>query len=84
MESIDGLTRILELGISGILTAVLWTLWHEFKEQNKFIRETLIQGSAERKLLSRAMGIDTITLKEESDRIRAEMAAELERREKVA
>lgn len=73
MEQIDIIARVLDLGATGVLAAVLWQLWREFKEQNKFIRDLILQGEAERRVLARHAGLDTITLKAEAAAIRERM-----------
>lgn len=73
MESIGLLTQLAQLGATGILLVILYFLWQEFKEQNKFIREQLIQSEAERKVMAQHIGLSTQSLKAEAAQVRREM-----------
>jgi hypothetical protein len=76
VESIEVLARILDLGATGILAAILWTLWKEFREQNRFIREMLLEGEAERRALAERLGMTTLDLKAEAQIVRQRWAYE--------
>lgn len=73
MESIGLLTQLAQLGATAILLVILYFLWQEFKEQNKFIREQLMQSEAERKVLAAQIGMSTQQLKFEAQEVRRRM-----------
>lgn len=66
MAEIDILARLLDLGATGILAAVLWALWREYKEQNLFIRDLIEQAAAERRALAERLGMTDVEVKAEA------------------
>lgn len=76
MEGLEALARIAELGLSATLLIILFVLWREFREQNKFIRDIFLQGEAERRAMAERLGMDTITLKAEAQAIRERWSRE--------
>lgn len=74
--TIELLTQISQLGATGFLAVVLYFLWQEFKEQNKFIREQLLESQAEREVIAKNIGMTTQELKHETMVVRARMDTE--------
>jgi hypothetical protein len=56
-EAFDLIAKVLQLGMSGVLLALLNKLWGAFDEQNKFIRELLVQAQKDREAIANAVGI---------------------------
>lgn len=54
------LKLLAQIGIDGILLFLLAQLWTAFQEQNKFIREELVEAKAEREVLLRALGLEGV------------------------
>lgn len=73
MESISLVTQIAQLGATAILLIILWFLWQEYREQNKFIRDQLVQSQAERKVLAERVGMTTQQLDAEAQVVRRRM-----------
>lgn len=71
--SIELLTQVAQLGATGILLVILFFLWQEFREQNKFIRDQLLQLEAERVVLARQIGMTTQQLTSEAQVVRRAM-----------
>lgn len=59
MDGLSNLVDVAQLGSTVILLVILFFLWQEFKEQNKFIRDQLTQADAERRALAEAIGMNT-------------------------
>lgn len=55
---IELLKLLAQLGMDGVLLFLLAQLWSAFQEQNKFIREELVEAKIEREVLLRGMGLD--------------------------
>lgn len=70
------LTQIVQAGGTAILLVILYFLWQEFREQNKFIRDMLTQAQAERKVLAEQMGMTTQELSAQAAIVRRKMEAE--------
>lgn len=75
MEELEVIARIAELGMNAVLLVILFTLWKDYREQNKFIRDQLLEADAERRVLASRMGIDTVTFKAEAQAIRNDIAS---------
>jgi len=54
---INALLQLADVGSTGILLVILFALWQDYRVQNQFIREQLMQSHAERAALAEAMGI---------------------------
>lgn len=57
---IELLKLLAQVGMDGVLLFLLSQLWQAFQEQNKFIRDELADGRAEREVMLRALGLDGV------------------------
>lgn len=55
-ETLDLITKLAQLGMSGVLLVLLNKLWGAFDEQNKFIRDMLTQAQKDREAIAGAVG----------------------------
>lgn len=70
MDSLNGITQIAQLGTNGVLLVILYFLWQEYRTQNQFIRDQLVQSEAERKVLASAIGMTTQQLQIQAQAVR--------------
>lgn len=54
----DGIYKVAQLGGTGVLLLLLNQLWVEFKAQNSFIRDLLLQAQKDREALAAAVGAE--------------------------
>lgn len=73
MDSLSNLVDVAQLGSTVILLVILFFLWQEFKEQNKFIRDQLTQADAERRALAEAMGMSSQQLQYSAELVKRRM-----------
>jgi len=66
VEAFEVLTKVADLGVSGILLVILFNLWREYQATNKFIRDILLQAQAERAVLAEQLGLRPDELKEQA------------------
>lgn len=72
---VQAITQVLQTGMSGVLLVILFRLWGAFDEQNKFIRDQLLQSQAERKVIATAVGMTTQDLSAQAAVVRRQMQA---------
>jgi len=73
VDSLSNLVDVAQLGSTVILLVILFFLWQEFKEQNKFIRDQLTQADAERRALAEAMGMSSQQLQYSAELVKRRM-----------
>jgi len=56
--TLDDILKFAQLGTSGVLLVILLNLWSEFKAQNEFIRQMLLQADKDRAAMKAALGVD--------------------------
>lgn len=61
---IDTILKVAQLGTSGILLVILLNLWTEFKAQNEFIRQMLLDAAKDRAAIASAVGLQAAVNKE--------------------
>jgi hypothetical protein len=50
--NLDDILKIAQLGTSGVLLFILVNLWAEFRSQNEFIRQMLLDAAKDRAALA--------------------------------